>query len=185
MLLVPGIYLVEIDLARPVLPDVLARGLHDMGWSSIAFDRETLLSTSSPPFLLRFVGRLDRSIETQDTPFVRWGHVSTVPFDVFGPMRLKVHPFRLFCGGTYGLRFMARMRSQEKRSDVLATLQEEGFQILKLSELKNNTRLPGRPGASVSFWYAIGVWTKPSSFVTTEYPFYFEDVAEIGPRETT
>ena len=181
MLLTPGLYLAEIDFSRTVAPDVLASGLHTMGWSEIAFDQGTLPSPLASSFTLRFVGRLERGINTLDTPFVHWSHVSAVPFDVLGGMRLSVYPFRLMTGGTYALWIMARMRSQEKRQDILKTLEGEGFQILKLSELKNNTRLPGRPGASVSFWYAIGVWTKPSSYVNTEYPFYFENVAEIRP----
>ena len=179
MLLLPGIHLVEIDIARPVLADALVNGLRMMGWTEIALDRETL--ASSAPFQLRFVGRLGRAIETQDTANMVWSHASDVPFDIFGPMRLKVSPFQLLQGGTYALWIMARMRSHEKRADVATTLENEGFRVAKLSELKNNTRLPGRPGASVSFWYAIGDWTKKSSYVNTEYPFYFENVAEIAP----
>lgn len=181
MLLTPGFYLAEIDFSRPIVPDVLASGLHTMGWSEIAFDQGTLPSPLASSFALRFVGQLDRAIKTRDTPFVRWSHVSPVPFNVFGSMRLSVYPFRLMHGGTYALWIMARMRAQEKRQDVLMALKGEGFQILSLSELKNNTRLPGRPGASVSFWYAVGVWTKPSSYVNTEYPFYFENVVEVAP----
>lgn len=169
-------HLVEIDLTGPVETDALLRGLEALGWSEIALDEGSLPS----PGTVRFVGRLDAPLETRDTDRVRWSHASPVPFDVFGPMRLSVYPFELTTGTTYAMRVVARMRSHEKRDDVLAALAREGFEILKLAELKNNARLPGRPGASVSFWYAVGVWRKPSNYVNIEYPLYFEDLEAIS-----
>jgi hypothetical protein len=174
VLLPPGIYLVEFETSRPIATGALARGLDVMGWSEVALDE-----SADSGAIVRFIGKLTRPIETHDTDSLRWSHVSPVPFDLFGSMRLSVYPFRLMQGATYGLWLVARMRAHEKRVDVQASLEREGFQIVKLSELKNNTRLPGRPGASVSFWYALGVWTKPSSYINTEYPFYFEGATEI------
>lgn len=172
MLLLPGIYLVELSNTRPITRDVMVRGLESMGWTEIAPDE-------SASEVARFVGKLARPIETRDTDSLRWSHVSPVPFDLFGSMRLSVYPFRLMQNATYGLWLVARMRAHEKRADVESALEKEGFRILRLSELKNNTRLPGRPGASVSFWYVLAEWTKPSSYINTEYPFYFEGATEI------
>ena len=177
MLILPGVHLVELAASRPITRDALARGLETMGWSKIAPDE-------SEADVVRFVGSLSRPIETRDTESLSWSHVSPVPFDLFGSMRLSVYPFRLMQDATYGLWLVARMRAHEKRGDVQAALEREGFRILKLSELKNNTRLPGRPGASVSFWYALGVWTKPSSYINTEFPFYFEGATEIVLEES-
>ncbi len=183
VLLPTGIHLAEIDLDRTVTADALLRGLEAMGWSEIALDEGSLPA----PGTVRFVGKLGAPLEARDTEHVRWSHVSPVPFDVFGPMRLSVYPFQLVSGTTYAMRVVARMRSHEKRADVLAALHKEGFEILKLSELKNNARLPGRPGASVSFWYALGVWQKPSNYINIEYPLYFEDLAPVhgGPLVVT
>ncbi len=183
--LLPGVYMVDVSFARPVVPDVLLQGLADMGWSAVALDQSSL-PEDLLPFDLRFVGRLERAIVAQDTPLVRWNQIAPLPFDPLrevGDLRLKLYPFRLITGHTYAVHLMSRSKAQNGRAAVLETLAREGFEPELLSETRRNTRLPKRPNTSVSFWAAVARWTRPHSYVNSEDPFYFEDVVDVDQPE--
>lgn len=198
IVLPPGAYLVEIGFARPTTADVLIEALAAMGWQ----DDPILDASSEKPHVRsglwtsdedlkpsrsrhRFIGALagPRQIAISNTPLVRWRAVLAVPFDPFAPMRNTIVPFELEDGVLYALRFTSRLRGHSSRLAVLEGLEEMGFQIDKLVEMRSRTRVPGRD-ASISVWYATGTWRKVSSLVTEADPFLFEDVARLEPPET-
>jgi hypothetical protein len=153
-----------------------------MGWTSVALDQGSLPPVPAP-FDLRFVGRLAHPILVQDTPLVRWNHVAPLPFDPLkdlSEMRLKVYPFRLLQGHDYAIHIMSRDKAHKNRDAVLSTLASEGFEMSIFSETRRNTRVPKKPNTSVSFWVGVGQWTKAHAMVTSEDPFFFEDVVEVG-----
>lgn len=177
-----GTYLIEIEFARPVpqvaLLDVLER------WTF----RDVILDQSVRPDSsvlgsrrYRFVAKIEDPIEIRDTPMVRWIYVHLSPLDLHSEPadRIPIKPFRLEAKKTYALRFLSRMKAQKTREEVCELLAYMGFAPSKVTGLRRNMRIAGRPNVSMTRWYGLGEWQKANSYVVEEHPFIFEDVIPI------
>jgi hypothetical protein len=101
--------------------------------------------------------------------------------DYAGDIHINIRPHHLEPGSFYEFRILTREKAAPTREDVKRRLGEMGMTPMKLSLLKKNIRLPDRP-SSLSMWYGLGQWLYPSTVVTVEDPFYFEQVQEIVPQ---
>jgi hypothetical protein len=206
-LVTPGDYLIELAFARPVRsPDVLVEAMGAVGFSAVCVDESlrpeepgTAAEWGEPgvdvariflggePFLVRFFAKLDRPIVALDGPEVAWLSVRKATLDVYAEIRenepLLAHELRP--NARYEVRFVSRMRGALRTraavAEALRTLAKDagGFKVDKLSALKRDMRLPGRPGASDTLWYAVLEWTGPETVLTIEDPIYFQDVKEL------
>lgn len=194
--LVPGDYLIEIDLALAIEIRKFFAGLASQGWSNIILNTDeeaiTLESleeegTGRPrapvPKLkagpARFIGSLEASIAVQNTDRLRWITAHKIGFDPFSNLNLQLTLSPLLKHKTYEVRFLARMKSEPKREDVLLELSKMGWRVLKVSLLKKDMRIPGKPNAAVSSWYGLLYWEKASSIITDQEPFFFEELREV------
>ncbi len=109
-----------------------------------------------------------------------WVMVKRLHLHYDDDIRIHVEPHRLEPGRFYEFRFLSRDKSAPTRQDVRRRLGEMGFAPMKLSLLKRHIRLPNRP-SSLSMWYGMGQWVRPSTLVTVEDPFFFEQVQESAP----
>jgi hypothetical protein len=129
---------------------------------------------------LRFIGRLHHPIRLINPPGMRWLMVKRLGIHYDEDIHIHVEPHRLDPGRFYEFRFLSRDKSAPTREIVKQRLGAMGFAPMKLSLLKRNIRLPNRP-SSLSMWYGMGQWLHPSTVVTVEDPFYFEQVNEATP----
>lgn len=136
------------------------------------------------PLRFRFVGRLAYPIRILDTPFVRWIYAQQSTMDLLSdPSNDPFEPVVLETGRTYEIRFLARTRVQPTRANIceaLAGMGGGGFRPLKITSLRRNIRLPGLPGTNFVLWYGVAIWEGPLSRVSSEDPFFFEKVRQIG-----
>lgn len=162
------------------------------GWGEAGTNVAALFQ--DPPSLYRFFGRLERAIAPQDGPELAWIYARRSAIDVFSELSGSLRSpaggeeneneaqkelFELVTDGDYELRFLARRKAQPTRESTLTDLRKMGFEPEKFMLLKRDMRLPGKPGASNALWYARAKWTKPSSYVSMEDSFYFEDVKPV------
>jgi hypothetical protein len=129
---------------------------------------------------IRFIGRLASTIRLVNSPGMRWLMVKRLSVEYDGDIRIHVEPHRLDPGHFYEFRILSRDKSAPDRDTVKHRLGEMGWAPMKLSLIKRNIRLPNRP-SSLSMWYGMGQWLAPSTVVTVEDPFYFEQVHEATP----
>lgn len=129
---------------------------------------------------LRFVGRLAQPIRLVNPSGMRWMMAKRLHIRYDDDIRINVQPHPLDPGRFYEFRILSRDKSAPTREHVKSRLGAMGFAPMKLSLLKRNIRLPNRP-SSLSMWYGMGQWLHPSTVVTVEDPFYFEQVQEATP----
>lgn len=129
---------------------------------------------------IRVITALTRTLQIRSLPDVEWLYVRRLAIDPFKPPAWQTHPWPLEAARVYEFRMFSRDQSAPRREDVKALLGHMGFAPMKLSLLKRNIRLPGRP-TSLSLWYGMGQWLHPRSIVTIDDPFYFEEVREVIP----
>jgi len=134
----------------------------------------------SDPTRIRFIGHLDARIRLENPPGMQWVFVKPIHLGYDEPIRINVEPHQLNPGAFYEFRVLVRDKTAPTRHEVKRRLGAMGFAPMKLHLLKRNIRLPNRP-SSLSMWYGIGQWLHPSTVVTVEDPFYFEQVKEIAP----
>jgi hypothetical protein len=132
------------------------------------------------PTRIRFIGRLQNRIRLVNPPGMWWVFVKPLDITFDDGVRLNVEPHALEPGGFYEFRLLVRDKTAPNRAEVKARLGAMGFAPMKLHLLKRNIRLPNRP-SSLSMWYGMGQWLHPSTVVTVEDPFYFEQVKEVSP----
>jgi hypothetical protein len=180
-LLSEGNYLIEMELGRPISSEVFKKAVERMGFQEAILDEEPKIfePSTEAPAQVRFIAALDKPIEIQNTPYVRWFTVHRITFDPFANMNLSLTLFPLQTKTTYELRLLARMKSEPTRAEVLRELTKMGWAPLRLSLLKKDMRLPGKPNASVTMWYALATWEKACSYITDQEPFFFEDVVAL------
>lgn len=194
-ILFSGNHLIELEFARPVSEDVVRHALGSMGFSDVLLDQSLpndpvqwgrpgteIEKFRADPIWYRFIGNLIQPLRILNTDLVRWIYQHQLHSD-FNPFEDKEHPFfpfNLDNGKIYDLQFLARMRAQPTRNAICETLAIMGFKPIKVMAIKRNMRLAGRPNTSITRWYAIGEWSAPDSFVSTEDPLYFENVKEIS-----
>jgi len=131
------------------------------------------------PTRVRFIAHLGHRLQLASPPGMWWVYVKQLDgIDYRGDIRIHVQPHRLSPGSFYEFRLFTREKSAPTREDVKRRLGEMGFAPMKLALLKRNIRLPGKP-SSLAMWYGIGQWLYPSTVVTVEDPFYFEQVREV------
>lgn len=176
----PGDYLIELETIRPCAKEVLVEGFRRIGFQEVLLDQNP--PAPKPRALIRdhrFVGRLIRPVVVKQLPDATWTYARRLKTNVLGELRLKQSAQELVRGRVYEARFITRMRSQPTRAMVDSDLIEMGFHPLKLSALRRDMRIPSRPGASVTLWFAILVWEAADSCPTEDDPFYFEDLIEV------
>ena len=202
-ILASGSYLAEICLSRPCAPELLDRGLAQMGWvdvqpdlSSMPRPRPAAITTRRPTHVrlvrkepeastirsLTFLGRLRQPIAIRNTKSVTWA--ITHRFTTWEPYedvsRYTVKYFRLLTGTTYELRFLSRaLPGKASRENVTDDLRAMGWAPERLTSVKKNTRIPKRSAADMTLWLGIARWTKAKSYTTGEEPFYFENVVAL------
>lgn len=132
------------------------------------------------PTRVRFIAHLDRPIRLANPPGMWWVYVKPLQVGYADGIRIQVEPHRLDPGAFYEFRILVRDKTAPSRQDVKGRLGAMGFAPMKLQLLKRHIRLPNRP-SSLSMWYGMGQWLHPSTVVTVEDPFYFEQVKEIAP----
>lgn len=155
-------------------------------WQEWGVPGDGMTTDIASPVRYRFVGRLTVPIRIVNLPEVRWLYVYRATIDPFAPVaQALLEPYRVKKGRTYELYFFVWMITQPRRQIVCESLALMGWKPLKVSALKKNCRLPGRPGASMTLWYAIARWEGEDSYVTLEDPFIFENVQAIDEREPT
>jgi hypothetical protein len=151
-------------------------GIDDLAMSKVQISGEG----DSDPCRLRFVGHLDTRIRLVDPPGMQLVFVKPIHLGYDEAIRFHVEPHRLNPGAFYEFRVLVRDKTAPTRSEVKRRLGAMGFAPMKLHLLKRNIHLPNRP-SSLSMWYGMGQWLHPSTVVTVEDPFYFEQVKEIAP----
>jgi len=151
-------------------------GIDELAMSKVQISGEG----DSDPTRLRFIGHLDTRIRLVDPPGMQWVFVKPIHLGYDDDIRLRVEPHRLNPGAFYEFRVLVRDKTAPNRSEVKRRLGAMGFAPMKLHLLKRNIHLPNRP-SSLSMWYGMGQWLHPSTVVTVEDPFYFEQVKEIAP----
>lgn len=192
-----GDHLVEIELsgALEVDPsngdrspsDVLVRVLTRFGFRRLRLDRDVIV-TSDPawPVRYRFVGRLEAPITLRAaSASVRWAYVHPMQLDPFADAEVnlletmsdaKVRPtFRR--DARYALHFLAWKRNADTHADVSELLTTMGFNVERLFLLKDGIKYKG---ASMARWYAVAAWARPDSLLSSDDPFWFEEVVRIA-----
>ena len=188
----PGTYLIEIASVRPIEQDELTTQLAAWTFKDVILDQSShdptrlrakaaTLGTVLGVKHYRFVAKVETPIAIQDTPFLRWVFVHLSPLDLHAEpqKRIPIKPFRLLSGKVYAMRFLSRMKAQKTREEVSELLAYMGFAPIKVTGLRRNMRVEGRPNISMTRWYALGEWQKADSYVLEEDPFIFEDVVPI------
>ena len=184
----PGTYLIEIASPRPIEQDELTLQLTAWTFKDVILDQSShdpaRLRAKAAPIgakHYRFVAKVETPIAIQDTSFLRWVFVHLAPLDLHAEpqKRIPIKPFRLLSGKVYAMRFLSRMKAQKTREEVSELLAYMGFSPIKVTGLRRNMRVEGRPNISMTRWYAIGEWQKADSYVLEEDPFIFEDVIPI------
>ena len=181
----PGSHLIEVEVRRPCSPEVLALGLERMGWANVILDPQRASPRSgakSEAGVFRFIGRLKRPLLLQQRDDLVWLH--TYRFEKLDPLsedlKYGVRYFRLERGTNYEIRFFSRLRAQPTRESICAALDSmRWWRSYKISAVKKDTRIPGRPGASVTMWAGVARWAGPRNYITSEDPVYFEDIVAI------
>lgn len=130
------------------------------------------------PLRFRIMARLDVPIVLDDRPGMRWLFVKALKVPFLDDLVFQANPHMLRQGATYEMRFLARSKSTPTRDAVKAGLVEMGFAPIKLSAIKRNMKLPGRP-ASLTLWYGMAEWNRANSVIINDDPFFFENVQEI------
>jgi hypothetical protein len=215
-ILVPGTYLIELEFSGAIPEATLKDALSRMMFEDVVVDQQTAdrpnklqatplvpdlwgrwrewghaygLTPPDGPVRYRFAARLRSSLQTVDTPLVRWVLTHACPFDALTE-RSEIDASEGCCfgqellsGRTYAVRFSARMRSQEKRFQVVEALALMGFRPHKIMMLKKNMRVPGIPNASTSRWYGILRWEGEDNVLVDSDPLFFEDVVELPTDE--
>ena len=129
----------------------------------------------------RFVATLTRTFTPTNLTDMSWVFIRRLTLDPFADLKFQLTPFRLERGGLYEFRFFSRIKSNPTKDSVKETLALMGFSPMKLNLLKKNMRIPRRGNVSVCMWLGIGRWNAPNSVVTTEDPFFFENVKAVQP----
>lgn len=119
-------------------------------------------------------------LRIRTSPSIVWSTMTRLPIDPFMSLNNTYIPFALEPGKTYATRVILREKSNPDRADVLHALDKMGFFVRALVFQMKDMRLPGRPGAAVSQWFAIATWRQPKSYTTDRDPLFFEDLAEIS-----
>lgn len=186
----PGSYLVEADLARPASAKAAKAALKAMGWPDPDADIPMTIVDESPRVAasthLRFVGRLERPMVLVDNEAVAWTYVRRLVSDPFADLVDDLLAFKLFPGETTEARFMSRLGSRDMRGGALARevteqlLRDMGFHVFRLTALRENMRLPDRPGAGMTLWLGIVRWDRAKeSVITIRDPLFFEDMVPV------
>ena len=181
-MLMPGMHLIEVSFARPVLRTTLDRALAAIGFSESSVDESQKLQGGYIPAnaAVTFVGRLTRSLRLVDTDDVHWLDCHDLVTDPFAELHCQLVPFAVHEGRRYEIRFIARMKAHPTREHVEEVLRSiRGFEIEKLVALRKDTRIPECPGTSVTVWFAIARWFGPHSPVNMDDPVSFEEVKEV------
>ena len=185
----PGSHLIEVEVRRPCTPEVLTLGLERMGWSDVMMDqsrqgagRVAAKSDAAVSTVYRFIARLNRHLLLQQRDDLVWLH--TYRFEKLDPLsedlKYGVRYFRLERDTNYEIQFFSRLRAQPTRESICAALDSmRWWRSYKISAIKKDTRIPGRPGASVTMWAGVARWTGPRNYITSEDPVYFEDVVPV------
>lgn len=176
-----GDYLIELETQKACPREILTEGFRRMGFSEVLVDQSAPASKDAfrKPLVRehRLVGRLTNPITThQQRSNVRLTYARRLQTDILSELKLKFVDHPLTSGKIYESRFLSRMRSQPTRPMVEADLKEMGWEVLKLSALRRDMRIPGRDNASVTLWFAVLRWSEVDSYVSEDDPFYFEDV---------
>lgn len=192
-------YLLTLALTRDVSPTTIEAALVAIGFSNVIHDaslndpgsltESTWGLDASPAKLLRFLASVTSTVHLTDGPLLTWVAAERVRLDVRANLseEARLEPHDLAPGGVYEVRFLSRMRSETagKRAAVLKSLCETmGFDVLTLTSLKRDMRMPGRPNASDELWYAIVRWPtgRGASVLTIDDPFFFYDVLHVNPE---
>ena len=196
-----GDHAAVLTLRRPVAPDVLAEGLGRLAFAPVLHDEQTgarvfgecslqlggddpQTATPDRPARIALVGTVHRPFLPRHTPSLRWESLRPCGFAVFGNMNLDAldaAPFVPIARGVrYEMRFFTRMRTATKAAAVLDLLAGMGWDAVALVALKRDMRLPGRPGASMTQWYAEATWARASSCLTERDPIFVEDICALS-----
>ena len=183
----PGSHLIEVEVRRPCTSEVLTLGLERMGWASVILDQSPQRASprsgaKSEAGVFRFIARLNRPLMLQQRDDLVWLH--TYRFEKLDPLsedlKYSVRYFRLERDTNYEIRFFSRLRAQPTRESICAALDYmRWWRSYKISAMKKDTRIPGRPGASVTMWAGVARWTGPRNYITSEDPVYFEDIVPV------
>jgi hypothetical protein len=159
-----------------------------MGWGEVIVDESPRKAAST---ILRFVGQIPagKRMALVESPALRWTYVRKLAVDPYSDLHLELCPFKLITGEPSEVRFLSRLGQRDTRGEALARdvvesmLKTMGFSIQKLSALRQNMRLPARPGAGMTLWLGILRWDGPKSVITIQDPFYFEDLVTISESD--
>jgi hypothetical protein len=175
-------YLLELAADPAIATDTIATALHLLGFTNILPDTSMVAGAS----VRTFVALATRAIYVTDSPAIAWSSIDIVTIDLFAELSeaARLEPHELTPGTTYEVRFLSRMRSEtaSKRSAVVASLERIGFVVAKLTSLKRDMRMPGRPNASDELWYARLAWPeeRARAVLTIDDPFFFYDVRSLA-----
>lgn len=191
----PGTYLLQLSLTRPISRDKFIAGLTKMGLSKIIVDDEE--AWGHPSASVAFIAVVERAIQTSHAScfvcgevHVRLSFAHICQSSLFEDLTCELHPYELIEGGIYELRFLTRRRSHPKKEDVLRFLGLMGWGLRSpLCVIKRNMHIKGKPNTEFAQYHVFAKWLQPSSYITAEEPFYFEDVLPVwlppsAPEET-
>jgi hypothetical protein len=193
-LLAPGDYFIEMMTSSPVRREVLSAGLNQRGFADVWHDQSRARGDAA--FAVRehrFVGRLTRPIRIHQQERIRWMVTRRIGIDVLREvkdLRNKHTAFDLVPGTLYEGFFQSSppppsLRGIPLRQVVEQTLDEMGFIPHKLIALRRDVPSPytrgGLTNQTVTLWFGFLEWdcNGPAGFVTTEDPFYFEELTAL------
>lgn len=177
-----GDHFIELE-TRPYPQEMLVEGLRRRGFTEILLDQNPeQIARKTLARKQRFLGRLSRPIIVHQQPRDRWTYVRRLNTNVWSNPKLKFCDYQLIKNHLYETRFLSRMRSTPTRPMVEDDLDQMGWDVLHLSALRRDMRIPGRDTTSVTLWFAILRWDEADSYVSEDDPFYFEDVKGIATR---
>lgn len=138
---------------------------------------EDVVRRGGRTYPIAVLGELGQAIEIRDMPQIRWTKAIPLAMKPFEAMTFQLQPFQLRTGKMYELRFLSRVKSAPTREAVAQMLVGMGFNPLyKLLAITRHMKIPNRPGADLSVWFAIAQWSRPDSVVVTDDPFFFINV---------
>ena len=199
VLLAPGTFLVELETTSTCTPETLTAGLRELGFRKAAIDHAPRKGILVSP--LRFVAQLGDPLETRDTSLVRWGYIRRLAIDPFATLRARhpdravnhVEPTELCPERVYEARFLLPMllirgaKQRERyareldpaRAMAVEKLAEMGFETERLVAMHRDVRLPSADQTSNVLWCGLLRWTGPSSIVTEDDSFFFDDLRPV------
>ena len=179
-----GAYLVETVFPRLASVETCERAYRLMGWEDVIVDESPRTAEST---FSRFVGRVPTAkLLHLSSVYLEWAYVRQLPFDPYSHIHKdSFPPFKLLNGQTSAVRFISRLGHRDMRGPSIARdvveklLGKIGFETHKLSLLRQNMRLPDRPGAGQALWIGVVTWRKPDSLLTINDPLCFEDMTPL------